>query len=164
MAALFSRALVIGCPGSGKSTFARTLARLRGLPVVHLDNLFWRADETTVAPREFDARLQEALALDRWIMDGNYARTLRWRLGRCDQVFFLDYPAEVCLEGVAARVGTERPDIPWVERELDPEFFHYVRTFNQEVRPDLLRALADFPRIPQTVFRTQAEADAYLRL
>lgn len=164
MAVSFSRALVIGCPGSGKSTFARALARLCGVPVVHLDNLFWRADETTVAPEEFDARLHKALAADRWIMDGNYARTLRCRLARCDQVFFLDYPVEVCLEGIAARVGTKRLDIPWVERELDPEFFRYVRTFNQEVRPALLHTLAAFPQVPQTVFCTQAEANAYLCL
>lgn len=160
----FSRVLVIGCPGSGKSTFSRGLARRTGLPVVHLDRLFWNADETTVDPQEFDARLDRALAATRWIMDGNYARTLSKRLAACDRVFFLDYPVEVCLESIAGRIGTVRDDIPWVERSFDPAFFSYVRTFNGEVRPQILQQLAAFPSVPTTVFRARAEADAYLQL
>lgn len=164
MSPSFSRVLVIGCPGSGKSTFARSLGRITGLPVVHLDNLFWRADETTVTPEEFDTQLERVLKGSRWIMDGNYARTLPRRLEACDRVFFLDYPAETCLEGIAARVGTQRPDIPWVERSLDPEFFAYVRSFNREVRPLMLRQLGAARHVPLTVFCTRAEATAYLRL
>ena len=164
MSASFSRALVIGCPGSGKSVFARSLGRICDLPVVHLDNLFWLPNETTVAPCEFDARLDRALAERRWVMDGTYARTLARRLAVCDRVFFLDYPVEVCLEGVAARIGTKRPDIPWIERRFDPEFFAYVRTFNRCVRPGILHTLAAFAQVPRTVFHTRAEADAYLRL
>lgn len=60
--------------------------------------------------------------------------------------------------------GTRRPDIPWIERALDPEFFAYVRSFNREVCPRMLRELADARSTPLTVFYTRAEADAYLRL
>ena len=66
----------------------------------------------------FDQRLEQAMSQNqRWIMDGNYSRTLDRRLARCHRVFFLDYPVEVCLEGVRARRGTVRPDIPgWRRR------------------------------------------------
>lgn len=101
---LEERILVIGSPGSGKSTFARALGELTGLPLLYLDRLFWNADRTTVENQVFDQRLEQAMSQNqRWIMDGNYSRTLDRRLARCYRVFFLDYPVEVCLEGVRAR-------------------------------------------------------------
>ena len=109
------RILIIGCPGAGKSTFARRLRNLTGLPLYYLDRIFHRADRTTVTQEEFDAALQQILKTDRWIIDGNYLRTLEMRLKECDTVFFLDYPQELCLEGAASRVGTVREDMPWVE-------------------------------------------------
>lgn len=83
------RILVIGSPGSGKSTFSRALAQRKQLPLVYLDRLFWNADKTTVDQAQFDQRLGEAMARTQaWILDGNYGRTLEMRLERCTQVSF----------------------------------------------------------------------------
>ena len=135
------RALVIGCPGAGKSTFARRLRDRTGLPLYYLDRLYWRADRTHLEPDAFDARLNEVLSLDEWIIDGNYTRTLPMRLERCDTVFFLDYPVEVCLEGVAARRGAQREDMPWVETETDAGFIGFILHFNADTRPAILECL-----------------------
>ena len=102
------RVLVIGCPGSGKSTFARRLSEMTGFPLVYLDMLFHKADRTTCSKEEFDEQLIRVLERDEWILDGNYARTLGMRLERCDTVFWLDYPTEVCLAGVRSRRGKPR--------------------------------------------------------
>lgn len=156
--------LVVGSPGSGKSTFSRALAQEAGLPLIYLDQLFWNGDKTTVSPEEFDRRLGEAMeGSSRWIMDGNYSRTLARRLERCDRVFFLDYPADLCLESVRARRGKARPDIPWVETEEDPEFMEYIREFPQKQRPGLLALGKAFPQKRWTVFRKRSQAAAYLR-
>lgn len=83
---LGERILVIGSPGSGKSTFARALGELTDLPLLYLDRLFWNADRTTVENQVFDQRLEQAMAQSqRWIMDGNYSRTLDRRLARCQR-------------------------------------------------------------------------------
>lgn len=157
------RALVVGCPGSGKSTFARTLADRTGLPLVHLDLLYWRADRTTVTREEFDRRLAQELAAPQWIIDGNYQRTVGRRLAAADTVFFLDYPTEVCLGGLAERQGKPRPDMPWVEEGTDEEFLAYVRAFPQEGREKLLAALKRRSKgLRLVTFRTRAEADAFL--
>ena len=161
---LEERILVIGSPGSGKSTFARALGELTGLPLLYLDRLFWNADRTTVENQVFDQRLEQAMAQNqRWIMDGNYSRTLDRRLARCQRVFFLDYPVEVCLAGVRARRGTVRPDIPWVETEEDPEFMDYIRDFPQQQRPKILAFWKVTPEKKWVVFRCREQADAYLR-
>ena len=161
---LEERILVIGSPGSGKSTFARALGELTGLPLLYLDRLFWNADRTTVENQVFDQRLEQAMSQNqRWIMDGNYSRTLDRRLARCHRVFFLDYPVEVCLAGVRARRGTVRPDIPWVETEEDPEFMDYIRDFPQQQRPKILAFRKAAPEKKWVVFRCREQADAALR-
>ena len=86
------RVLVIGSPGAGKSTFARKLRDGTGLPLYYLDMVWHRSDRTNISREEFDQRLCEILEKDRWIVDGNYLRTLEMRLHACDTVFFLDYP------------------------------------------------------------------------
>ena len=40
----FSRVSVIGCPGSGKTTFTNELGAILGREVVHLDKLLWGAN------------------------------------------------------------------------------------------------------------------------
>lgn len=141
----FSRALVVGSPGVGKSTFARKLRDRCGLPLVYLDMIWHRPDGTNITRGEFDARLDIELARERWIIDGNYLRTLERRLARADVVFFFDLPADICLAGVAARIGRAREDMPWIEYELDPEFADYVRRFPAEQRPQLIELLAKRP-------------------
>ncbi len=73
------KVIVIGCPGSGKSTFARKLRDLTDLPLYYLDMMWHRPDKSTIARKEFDIRLREILSKDRWIIDGNYQRTLELR-------------------------------------------------------------------------------------
>ena len=108
------RIIVIGCPGSGKSTFSRELRRLTGIPLYSLDLMYWNADKTTVEKSLFLERLSVAMSREEWIIDGNYASTMEMRMAACDTVIFLDYPLEICLEGIAARKGKPRPDMPWI--------------------------------------------------
>ena len=91
---------------------------MTGLPLYYLDQIWHKADRTTVSKEEFDAKLREIIQQDSWIIDGNYLRTMECRLDACDTVFFLDYPLEICLEGAKARIGTVREDMPWVETEI----------------------------------------------
>lgn len=159
----FSRALVVGSPGVGKSTFARKLRNRCGLPLVYLDMIWHQPDGTNVTHEEFDAQLDIELARERWIIDGNYLRTLERRPARADVVIFFDLPADICLAGVAARIGRAREDMPWIEYELDPEFADYVRRFPTEQRPQLVELFAKRPASCRLVaFRTHAESDLFL--
>ncbi len=157
------RVLVIGCPGAGKSSFARGLREKSGLPLYYLDMIWHLPDRTTVTREEFDRRLEEILREDRWIIDGNYGRTLERRLMRCDTVFLLDLPVEVCLEGAKERVGKQREDLPWKEEELDPEFRRWIIDFPKEQLPRIYELLEQYKEGRRIiVFRSREEADEWL--
>lgn len=157
------KVLIIGCPGSGKSTFARSLAEIVGLPLYHLDMIFWNSDKTTVEREIFDKRLEELLHQPLWIIDGNYKRTMETRLAFCDTVFFLDYPTSVCLDGIISRKGKPRPDMPWVEDDkTDEDFLAFVKSFNTDIRPEIISLLKKYSQKSIIVLKTRKESEEYL--
>ena len=156
------KAIVIGCPGSGKSVFSRALAEATGLPLYHLDMMYWNADSTKAEREIFLRRLAEAMAGDEWIIDGNYSSTMEMRLAAADTVFFLDYPTEVCLRGIEDRRGKARSDMPWVETAEDPEFTEFIRTYREEQKPRVLALIAAHPEKDAVVFSSREESEDYL--
>ena len=135
------RIIVIGSPGAGKSTLARRLRDITGIPLYYLDMLWHKADGTHVSKEEFDIRLNEVVQKNRWIIDGNYQRTLKFRLQACDTVFLLDFPLNICLAGAEARIGQAREDLPWLETEFDPEFRQWIVDFPKNELPQIYELL-----------------------
>ena len=158
------KAIVIGSPGAGKSTFARKLRDITGVPLFYLDMIFHRADRTTVSREEFDRELGRIVALESWIIDGNYQRTLAMRFEAAEKVFYFDLPTEECLSGAAARIGTKREDLPWVERELDPDFQQYIIDFPKDQKPKIDRLISQYRQSRDIIiFKSRVEADCYLK-
>ena len=159
----FQKIMIIGSPGAGKSTFARKLRDILGLPLYYLDQLWHKPDRTTVSREAFDAALTDILQKDRWIIDGNYLRTQELRLRTCDAVFLLDYPVEVCLAGAESRVGKAHEDLPWIEQTLDPEFRQWIEDFAKDQLPCIYSMLQQV-REDQTVivFKSRQESDVWL--
>ena len=156
--------IVIGCPGSGKSTFSKALHTRTNLPLIHLDMLYWNADKTTVEKSVFREKLSAILKTDAWIIDGNYASTMEMRMQACDTVFFLDYPLEDCLNGIKERKGKARSDMPWVESdEDDEEFIAFIKNYNENNRPQVLQLLEKYSDKNVVVFKTRAEANSFLQ-
>ena len=160
---MFKKIMIIGCSGAGKSVFARKLRDKTGLPLYYLDQIWHKPDKTNITRDEFDARLLEIVQKERWIIDGNYQRTMEMRLRACDMVILLDYPTEVCLAGAAARVGTAHEDLPWVEDVFDEEFRQWILDFRKEELPKIYNLLSKYENEKNIlIFKTRAEADAYL--
>ena len=154
--------IVIGCPGSGKSTFARALNHKTVIPLVHLDMLFWNADKTTVERSIFLERLVAVLEKDEWIIDGNYASTMEQRIAACDTVIFLDYPLDVCLDGIKERRGKPRSDMPWIETEEDAEFIEFVKSYDEQQKPKVLELLKKYGDKNIIILKSREQADAFL--
>lgn len=102
------RIVILGCSGSGKSTFARAIGARLGLPVVHLDALYWLPNWAECPTPEFRRRVAEAIAGDRWVSEGNYStKTWDLRLPRADLVVRLRQPRWLCLARVLWRTITQ---------------------------------------------------------
>ena len=157
------KAIVIGCPGSGKTTFSEKLRDKTGLHLFHLDSIWHRADRTHISREEFDKRLAEILALDSYIIDGNYSRTVERRIAACDTVFLFDLPVEVCLEGASSRLGKGRYDMPWIDTELDPALAREIESFPVKNLPELYRLLEKYRDGKRViVFKSRDEADDFI--
>lgn len=158
------RIIVIGCPGSGKTTFARKLSEATRLPIYHLDAIWHKPDKTHIPREEFDLRQEEIFSTEAWIIDGNYRRTVEMRVKACDTVILFDLPTDVCLEGAMARVGKTRVDMPWAERELDPRFKEEIEGFAERVLPEIYEILERYKNDKKIIiFKSRDEADEFLK-
>ncbi len=162
------RVLVVGSGGAGKTTFATRLGEGTGLPVVHLDAAFWRPGWVETPPDEWRRTVEELLARDRWIMDGNFGATLDLRLAACDTAIFLDRSRWLCLWRVLLRLlryrGRSRPDMaPGCTEGFDGEFVRWVWNFPRQSRPQVVAKLAAAgPGKKVVVLRSDREVEDFL--
>jgi adenylate kinase family enzyme len=143
------RIVIIGRSGSGKSTLARELGRRLGLPVTHLDALYWQPGWQPPADRAaFDARVLDVVATDRWIIDGGYSTTLPERLRRADTLIVMMAPLWLCFSRVLWRVvayrGKTRPDMGLdCPEKVDLEFLSYIWSYRRKTLPRNERLFAE---------------------
>ncbi|MBQ5608218.1 MAG: topology modulation protein [Oscillospiraceae bacterium] len=162
------RVLIIGSSGAGKSTMSVALGEKTGLPVVHLDKLFWREGWQHISREEFDRLLAAELEKPLWIIDGNYDRTLPVRMAYCDTVIYLDYPRWQCMLGVAKRIlttyGKVRPDMgSGCPERFDREFIKWVWNFNRDKRAGLYQALQQAENIKIIILKNRKAGKAFLQ-
>ena len=159
------KVIVIGCPGSGKTTFAEKLNKRTGLPLFYLDAIWHKPDRTHISREEYDQRLAEILELEEWIIDGNYSRTLEVRMQASDTIFLFDLPTEVCIQGATDRLGKARYDVPWIDTELDPKFKQEIEEFPEKTLPRIYELLDKYKENKKVViFKSRMQADEYLQL
>ncbi|GEM03273.1 topology modulation protein [Halolactibacillus miurensis] len=160
------RILILGSPGTGKSTLARELSHHLQLPLYHLDQFFFEAHWVINEPA-FKQKLHDVLHEDRWIIDGNYAASLPQRLSRADTVIYLDYPTPIALSGIIKRYWrykhTTRPDMaPGCLEQLKPSFLWYVLTFKRKKRKQTFASLTA-TQIPVYFFHSRKETATFIR-
>lgn len=157
------KAIVIGCPGSGKSTFAKKLSKCTKTPLCYLDRLNWNGDKTAVAREIFDERLSAVLQKDEWIIDGNYMRTMETRMTKADVIFLFDLPTDICIDGVCERIGKTHEDLPWIETETDNDFINFIKNFRTESLPKIYELTEKYSNIKTVVFKSRQDAEKYLQ-
>jgi adenylate kinase family enzyme len=155
--------IVIGCPGSGKTTFSEKLNKITGIPLYHLDTIWHKPDKTHIPRENFDNAITEIFLTDKWIIDGNYNRTIEIRLKHCDTVFLFDLPTEVCIQGATKRLGKERYDLPWIEKELSPSFKQEIEMFRVNKLPNIYELLDKYKEsIEIVIFKSRKASDEFI--
>ncbi|WP_139975505.1 MULTISPECIES: DNA topology modulation protein FlaR [Brucella/Ochrobactrum group] len=145
------RIMIIGGAGSGKSSLARALSDITGLPVIHIDMLYWQPGWKMRSRDEIGRLASEVANQDRWIFEGNHSETMDYRASRADMLVFLDISTIRRLWRVIKRTaihyGRSRPDMAegCVER-FDWDFLKWVAGYHKDGR---IRALAFLEKAPQ---------------
>lgn len=162
------RVIVIGSGGAGKSTFSKKLGEATGLPVIHLDQLYWRPNWQEPSKEEWREIHGKLLENEEWILDGNFGGTMEARIKACDTVIFLDLPRMTCLYRVLKRRlthrGKNRPDMAdGCNEKIDLEFLLWIWNYpntSKLRREKLFKEYSD----GKTIIRltSQKEADDFL--
>ena len=121
----------------------------------------------SVSREEFDRLHRQELAKERWILDGNYNRTLEPRLERCDTVIYLDFPRTVAFSGWIRRVlknwGHAREDMAEGCAEwFDPEMAKWVWNFNKKNRARYHQLLAERKDKTVHIFTSRRQVRRFL--
>lgn len=158
------RVIIIGCPGAGKSHFARRLHQATNIPLYYLDCIYWKENWVNISDEEFDTKLNEIMNRDSWIIDGNYQRTLETRFIHADTIFFLDFDEEVCIKSEKQRRGTKREDLPnFLEEKEDPEFINFIKNFKNNGKILIESLIKKYSDKEIYVLKTRDEEDRYLK-
>jgi adenylate kinase family enzyme len=161
------RIAIIGPGGAGKSTLARELGALTGLPVIHLDAEHWQPGWVEPSREAWQARVREMAAGSRWIMDGNFGGTMAERLARADTVIFLDFPRLLCIRRVLGRqlryFGRTRPDMARdCPEHFSLSFLRWIWEYPQSTRPKVLDRMRTSAATRRLVLRSPREVTAFL--
>lgn len=159
--------MVIGGPGSGKSTFARALGEITGLPVHHMDLIHWKPVWQERPRDEKDRMTRKVHAQEAWIFEGGHSRTYPDRIARADTCILLDLPVGLRYLRVLRRWwtyrGQSRPDLPVnCPERLDPEFLAYIWTSRKRTLARNLGIRAGAPHLVFHHLRSPAAVDRFL--
>ena len=170
------RILVLGSPGSGKSIFSKKLSAFIGLPLYHMDDLYWEKCWRRPDPNKFLSILSTVIESEYWMLDGNYVSSLELRLQRADAVVFLDISTYQCLISVLLRslhrfIGDRatlpaqiRDDVTYTPKlSFNFSFIKKVITFKHNIHPDMFRMFSQVtPRVHITIFHSRHDAHHFL--
>ena len=148
--------MIIGSSGSGKSTLARKLGEITGLPVVHIDKIYWTEGWVMRPMDKIHHMIAEATSAPRWIFEGNNSSTFHLRLARADTLIFLDVPTHICLYRVIKRIitsyGKVRYDMaPGCPERFDWAFLKWVYGYRKSARARAFKLLNNVPNTMNTV-------------
>ena len=161
--------MVIGCSGSGKSTFSRKIADIIEIPIYHLDKYYWKPNWTETKKSDWEKIVAKLAALPNWIIDGNYGGTMDIRIKEADTIIYLDRSSWTCLWRVIKRIykyhGQVRPDMPeGCKERFDFDFLHYVAVYNITRRKWVQKKLAALANDKEVlVFKSDKASERYLR-
>lgn len=161
--------MIIGSCGAGKSTLARRVHQITGLPLIHLDQHYWKAGWQESEPSTWESKVKELSKGKQWIIDGNYGGTMDIRLAAADTIVFLDYPTWKCLYRVVTRIlkyrGKTRPDmVAGCPERFDWDFLHYVLVFRLTRRPGILNKLKKVKKNGKVfIFRNDRSTERFLQ-
>lgn len=144
---LGKKILIIGCAGAGKTTLAKELSKIVFLPIIHMDNYYWTENWGRKPEAVWRNIVNELCRQPKWIMDGNYTRTMADRFKHASTIIYLDFPRWKCLLRVIIRrfriiFNKKRNDIPAnCDEKLNIEFYRWIWNYPDRSRNETIALL-----------------------
>ena len=164
---MYNRISIVGGSGSGKSTLANILSKKMNLPAIHLDGINFNANWTLIDKNERDRIILSRTQEEKWIIDGNYFKTMKERFEKCDLIIWLDYSTLAQLKGVIKRIvksyNKERPEIPGCKERINFNFIKYVLTYNKKKRHLIMDNIIDIPKEKVLIFKKQKDLNKWIK-
>lgn len=162
-----NRISIIGGSGSGKSTLATILSKELKIPAIHLDSINYNANWVEVDRNKRDSIIEAKAKEEKWIIDGNYNKTLKERLDKSDLVIWLDYSSFAHLRGFLKRLikysNKDKPELPGCKERFNFTFIKYVLTYNRKKRSQVLQILDNVPSEKMLIFKKQKDLNNWLK-
>lgn len=162
------RVVVLGPGGAGKSTFARRLGEITGLPVIHLDRMYWKRGWVKTEKNKWRESVEREIAKPAWLIDGNFGGTREMRMRAADTIIFLDLPRWLCLYRIVKRriihIGRSRPEMAeGCYEKLDPEFIAWVWNYRKKSGQRAVEELKGMKDKRIVFLRSTGEVSAFLQ-
>lgn len=159
--------MVVGSPGSGKTTFSNILGDILGIEVIHLDKIYWKAGWIVPEKDEWIEKVKSLMKKDSWIIDGNYNSTMEMRLEKADTVIFLDYNRYICtfraIKRCLGHIGKTRPDMAeGCNDKIDIVFLKYIWRFPTAQRGNIQKMFSENHNIKKIIFRNTKESNIFI--
>ena len=155
---------IIGCPGTGKTTYSVKLGKKLNIPVYHLDKVFWKNNWEHISQDEFGKVQDEIMQNEKWIIDGNFTKTIENRIKNSDAVIFFDYPKRISLWRTFKRYlmhfGKVRPDMGGYNKEKLQ--WGHVKFILNYPREEIYNTLSNYKDRSIFIFHNDSEAESFL--
>lgn len=137
-----NKIIVIGCPGSGKSTMVFRMNEKLKYSVLHLDKIYHIDNNTHITREELIKRVDKfANDNERFIIDGNYISTVEQRIKLADTIILLDIDTEICVQNAVNRSKKEKTaDMAdgFDNSKLKDEFLEFIGRFKNDSLPKIM--------------------------
>lgn len=160
--------LILGPSGSGKSTLGERLGTILGIPIIHLDQHYWKPNWIETPENEWRDKIKSLISLDSWVMDGNYTSTLKLRASAADTIIYIDIPRRLSYLRIFTRFlrfrGQTRPDLADdCPEKIDLDFIRWIWDFPITRKPVILRFLENLNSTKSVfILRGQKEIEGFI--
>lgn len=149
-----SRIVILGIPGSGKTTLARKIGMRTGLQVIHLDAISHIAGWQEVPAEKLRHLLSDLIKKDGWIIEGETRLELETRLAAADTVIYMGLSRYICVLRTVKRLLLERRKVrtdvaPGCEDRLNGLFFVTLKWIWDFQRKHRTLAMEELDRLSQ---------------
>lgn len=143
-----AKIIIIGCPGSGKSTMTFKLEEKLKFPVLHLDKIYHINNNTHITREELVEKVENfAKSNQNWIIDGNYISTIKQRVELADTIILLNLDTEVCIQNALARSKKDRTaDMAegFDNSKIEDKFIKFITNFKTNTLPQIFEILEQY--------------------